>query len=125
MMDKVNLAEKFAQVHEYWSPRIIGDVQNMHVKIARLRGSFVWHQHAAEDELFLVLNGRLLIQVKESDAVTRDIWLDKGELLIIPRGMEHRPVAEEEVQVMLFEPAGTLNTGNVRSEHTVDMPDRI
>lgn len=124
-MDKVNLAEKFAQIHEYWSPRIIGDVQNMHVKIARIKGSFVWHHHEAEDEMFLVIKGRLLIQVKESDAAPRDIWLAEGELLIIPRGIEHRPVAEDEVQILLFEPAGTLNTGNVHNEHTVDAPDRL
>ncbi len=124
-MEKVNLAEKFAQIHEYWSPRIIGDVQNMHVKIARIRGSFVWHHHEAEDELFLGLKGRLLIQAKEPDAAPRDIWLNEGEMLIIPRGIEHRPVAEDEVQILLFEPAGTLNTGNVRSEHTIDVPDRL
>lgn len=123
-MDKVNLAEKFARIDAYWSPRIVADVQAMQVKLARIKGEFVWHHHEHEDELFFVVRGRLLIQVQE-DGQPRDIWLDEGELLVIPRGVEHRPVAEGEVWIMLLEPQGTLNTGNVRDAHTIDKPDRL
>ncbi len=123
-MDKINLAEKFARIDEYWSPRIVADVQTMQVKLARIKGEFVWHHHEYEDELFFVVRGRLLIQVQE-DSQPRDIWLDEGELLVIPRGVEHRPVAEDEVWIMLLEPQGTLNTGNVRDAHTIDEPERL
>ncbi len=108
MPDKVNLAEKFAQFSETWSPKIVGEVQGMHVKLAKLKGEFIWHHHETEDEMFLVVKGRLLIKFRDGD-----VWLDEGEFLIIPRGVEHLPVADEEAEVMLFESAGTLNTGNV------------
>lgn len=114
-MEKVNLAEKFGLFTEYWSPRIIGEVQGMHVKAVKLQGEFIWHHHVNEDEMFLVIKGSLLLKFRD-----RDVWLDEGEFLIIPRGVEHLPVAEEEVHVVLFEPAGTLNTGNITdSDRTV------
>jgi mannose-6-phosphate isomerase-like protein (cupin superfamily) len=114
-MDKVNLAEKFALFDEYWSPRIVGELNGQQVKLAKLKGEFVWHHHEVEDELFLVLKGRLVIRLEE-----RDVVLDEGELLIVPRGVAHKPVAAQETQVLLFEPKSTLNTGNVRSKKTVE-----
>ena len=119
-MDKVNLAAKFGQFTEQWSPKIVGQVNDMHVKLARLQGGFVWHHHDDEDEMFLVVEGRLTIRLRD-----RDIPLEKGEFLIIPRGVEHLPVAEEEALVMLFEPVGTLNTGNVHDAHTVETLDEL
>lgn len=113
-MDKVNLAQKFSLFNEYWSPRITGELNDAHVKLAKLKGEFVWHHHEAEDELFWVVKGRLLIKFRD-----RDVWLEEGELLIIPKGVEHLPVAEEEVHVVLIEPKTTVNTGNVQNERTV------
>lgn len=124
-MEIVNLSDKFARIDAFWSPRIVADVQNMQVKLARIKGEFVWHHHAEEDELFFVVKGRLLIQTREDTGVIRDFWLAEGEMLVIPRGVDHRPVAEDEVWIMLLEPAGTLNTGNVRSAHTQDDPERL
>ncbi len=117
---KINLEEKLAQFDEYWSPKIIGELNGQHVKLAKLKGEFVWHHHELEDELFLVLKGQLTIQLRD-----RDIVLDEGECYIVPRGVEHRPVAAEEAHVLLFEPATTLHTGNVRNERTVEHLDRI
>ena len=119
-MDKVNLAEKFSLFDDYWSPKLVGELNGQHVKLAKVRGAFVWHQHEAEDELFLVVKGRLLLQLRD-----RDVVLSEGEFFIVPRGVEHRPVAEEEVHLLLFEPASTLNTGNVRNERTVADLDRL
>lgn len=119
-MDKVNLAVKLAMFSDHWQPRVVGELNGQQVKVARLKGEFVWHHHENEDELFLVLKGRLLIRFRD-----RDIELEPGEFLIVPRGVEHLPVARDEVEVMLFEPASTLNTGNVRSERTVENPARI
>jgi mannose-6-phosphate isomerase-like protein (cupin superfamily) len=113
-MDKVNLAQKFGMFHEYWSPKIVGELNESYVKLAKLKGEFIWHYHEAEDELFLVVKGRLLIKLRD-----RDIWLEEGEFVIVPRGIEHLPVAEEEAQVLLLEPKSTVNTGNVQSEKTV------
>lgn len=117
---KVNLAEKFSQLRELWSPRLVGRVNETDVKLARLKGEFTWHQHADEDELFLVIEGRLLLEFRDGA-----VWLEAGELLVVPRGVEHRPVAPEEVLVMLVEPRGTLNTGNVRNERTIESVERI
>jgi mannose-6-phosphate isomerase-like protein (cupin superfamily) len=114
-MEKVNLAEKFGRFDDYWSPKIVGQLNGQLVKLAKLKGEFVWHHHEVEDELFLVVQGQLTIKLPDQDVV-----LEAGEFLIVPRGVEHKPVAEEEAQVLLFEPQGTLNTGNVRSELTVD-----
>ena len=119
-MEKVNLAEKLAQFQDHWSPRIVGELNGQHVKLAKLSGPFVWHHHEAEDELFLVLEGRLRMQLRD-----REIVLERGEMLVVPRGLEHRPVAEGEVHVLLFEPASTRNTGNVENERTVRDPERI
>ena len=119
-MEKVNLAGKLRLFSEHWSPRIVGELNGQHVKLAKLKGDFVWHHHDGADELFLVLEGRLVIQLRD-----RDISLEPGELLIVPRGVEHRPIAEAETHVLLSEPVGTLNTGNVSNERTVRDPERI
>src|SRR6266481_2951033 len=119
-MEKVNLADKFSLFHDHWNPRIAGELNGQHVKLVKFTGPFVWHQHESEDELFLVVKGRFRMEFRD-----RSIWLEQGEFLIVPRGVEHRPVAEEEVQVLLFEPASTLNTGNAQSELTAAVLDRI
>jgi mannose-6-phosphate isomerase-like protein (cupin superfamily) len=119
-MDKVNLREKFARVTERWKPKIVGDLNGQQVKLVKLQGEFVWHKHDHEDELFLVVLGRFRMEFRD-----RHVWLEEGEFLIVPRGVEHRPVADEEAHVLLFEPATTLNTGNVRDERTVADPERI
>ncbi len=112
-MEVINIAEKFRLFQECWSPRIAGELNDSYLKLARLKGEFVWHHHEHEDELFLVVRGRLLIRLRE-----RDLWLDEGEFVVIPRGVEHCPVAEEEVHVILLEPKTTVNTGNVANERT-------
>ena len=117
---KVNIAEKFAQIDEHWSPRLAGRVNETDVKLARLRGEFVWHHHEAEDEMFLVVKGRLLMQFRD-----REEWIEPGEFIVVPKGVEHRPVAPDEVHVILIEPTGTLNTGNIRSERTVERVEPI
>lgn len=120
MLKKVAVAQKLAQFSERWSPKVVGEVNDFQVKLAKLQGEFVWHQHEHEDELFLVIAGQLTIQLRDGDVV-----LDPGEFLVVPRGVEHRPVAREECSVMLFEPASTLNTGNVRNERTLERLERI
>ena len=117
---KVNLADKFGLFHEHWSPRIAGEVNDSCVKLVKFIGEFVWHQHQREDELFLVIKGRLLMKFRD-----QDLWVDEGEFVIVPRGTEHLPVAPEEVHVLLFEPKSTLNTGNVRNERTLNHLERI
>ncbi len=112
-MEKVNLAEKFSLFEAYWSPKLVGELNGQHVKLVKVKGAFVWHHHEAEDELFLVVKGRLVIQLRD-----RDVVLEAGEFFIVPRGVEHKPVAEEEAHLLLFEPASTLNTGNVNDERT-------
>ena len=119
-ISKVNLAEKFGLFQERWSPKIVAELNDSYVKLARLQGEFVWHRHDAEDELFLVVKGRLRIRLRDGE-----VALNEGEMVVIPRGVEHLPVAEEEAQVMLLEPKSTLNTGNVRGERTVEQLDRI
>jgi len=119
-MKKVNLAEKFSLVDEHWEPKIAGELNNQYVKLAKLKGEFVWHQHENEDEFFMVIKGHLTIKLRDED-----IELDEGEFCIIPRGVEHMPVAEEEVHVMMFEPVGTLNTGSAESDRTVSDLERI
>jgi len=117
---KVNIQEKLALFHDHWNPRIVGELNGQHVKLVKLQGEFVWHKHDHEDELFLVVKGRFRMEYRD-----RHVWLNEGEFLIVPRGEEHRPVAEQEVHVLLFEPAGTLNTGDVQEERTVEEPERI
>jgi mannose-6-phosphate isomerase-like protein (cupin superfamily) len=112
-MNAVNIASKFSLIEEFWSPRIAGELNDSYVKLAKLKGEFVWHHHENEDELFLVVKGKLLIKLRE-----RDIWLEEGEFAIIPKGVDHCPVAEEEVHVLLLEPKSTLNTGNIHNERT-------
>jgi len=116
----INLAEKLAQIEGFWRPHIVAELNGQQVKLAKLKGEFIWHHHPDEDELFHVLRGRLTIEMRDG-AVT----LGPGECVVVPRGVEHRPVAREEVHVLLFEPASTLNTGNVRSERTIEAPRRI
>ncbi|WP_254838196.1 cupin domain-containing protein [Natronomonas marina] len=120
-MEKVSLAEAFASFEEQWSPRLAGELNGQAVKLAKAEGSFVWHHHEDADELFLVRSGRLRIEFRESS----DIVLEEGELLVVPQGVEHRPVAEEETEMLLFEPADTRNTGNVESERTETDLERI
>jgi len=117
---KVNLADKFSQFTEAWRPRVVAELNGQQVKLVKLQGPFVWHHHEAEDELFLVVKGRFRMEFRH-----HEVWLEEGEFLIVPRGVEHRPVADEEAHVLLFEPASTLNTGNVRNERTVKNPERI
>ena len=119
-MEKVRLASKVASFSEHWSPKIVGELNGQHVKVVKFVGEFVWHHHDHEDEMFLVHRGRFRMELRD-----RAIELEAGDFLIVPRGVEHRPVADEEVEVVLFEPAGTLNTGNVQSERTVAEPARI
>jgi mannose-6-phosphate isomerase-like protein (cupin superfamily) len=119
-MNKINLAHKLSLFSTYWDPKIVGELNGQHVKLVKLKGAFVWHQHETEDEMFLVIRGRLNIEFREST-----VTLAEGELLIVPHGVEHRPVAEEEVHVLLFEPASTLNTGNVQGDRTVARPEWI
>jgi mannose-6-phosphate isomerase-like protein (cupin superfamily) len=114
-MEKVNLAEKLAHFTDPWKPKIVGELNGQQVKLVKFLGPFVWHHHDAEDELFLVVKGRFRMEFRD-----RHIWLEEGEFLVVPRGVEHRPVAEEEAHVLLFEPASTLNTGNVRNERTLE-----
>ena len=112
-MDKVNLAEKFTLFSEYWSPKIVGELNGQHVKLVKFQGEFVWHKHDEEDELFFVVKGNFVMELRD-----KNIEINEGEFFIVPRGVEHRPVAEKEVWVMLFEPPTTLNTGNVMDEKT-------
>lgn len=119
-MSKVNLAEKFALFHKHWSPKIVGELNGQQVKLVKFQGEFVWHHHDHEDELFLVVKGRFRMEFRD-----REVWLEEGEFLIVSRGVEHRPVADEEVHVLLFEPAGTLNTGNTEGEMTRAELERI
>lgn len=114
-MEKVNLADKLGLFAECWSPKIVGEINDSYVKLVKLKGEFVWHLHEKEDELFLVVKGKLLIKLRD-----RDIKLREGEFFIVPRGVEHMPVADEEVHVLLLEPKTTLNTGNVTNERTVE-----
>ena len=119
-MEKINLSEKLNLIGEYWSPRIAGELNGQQVKLAKLKGEFVWHHHENEDEMFLVLKGRLIIRLPNEEVV-----LNEGEFFIVPRGVEHQPVAQQEVHLMLFEPASTLNTGNIRNERTVANLDHV
>jgi mannose-6-phosphate isomerase-like protein (cupin superfamily) len=119
-MKVVNLAQKFSLFSDYWSPKIVGELNGQQVKVAKLSGEFIWHQHEHEDELFLVVKGRLRMKLRD-----REVTINAGEFFIVPKGVEHLPIAEEEVHVVLLEPASTLNTGNVRNERTVESLDRV
>lgn len=119
-MEKVNLVEKLELFSDYWSPKIVGELNGQHVKLVKLHGEFVWHHHETEDELFLVLKGQLTILFRD-----RQVVLNEGEFVIVPKGVEHKPVAPEEVHVLLLEPMSTLNTGNVKNERTVEQLERV
>ena len=120
MVTKINLAEKFSRFQDQWSPKIIADLNDCHVKLAKVQGEFVWHQHADEDELFIVVRGRLTIELRDGE-----VTLVPGELVVIPKGVEHRPVATDEVELMLIEPKAIRHTGDVVSERTVHELARI
>ena len=120
MIEKVNLAQKFGLFSDHWSPKIAGELNDSHVKLVKVKGEFVWHHHDHEDELFLVIKGRLVIRLQDGD-----VELNEGEFVVIPRGVEHQPYAEEEAQLLLLEPKTTLNTGNVQGERTVTDLQRI
>lgn len=124
-MEKISLQQKFTLFSDYWNPRMIGELNQFAVKIVKVKGEFVWHHHDQEDELFFVVKGRLLMQIREIPESQQDIWIEEGELIIIPHGIEHRPVAEEEAHLMLLEPATTINTGDVQNERTVHQVERI
>ena len=119
-MQKVNLSEKLSCFSAHWQPKIVGELNGQQVKLAKFKGPFVWHSHEHEDELFLVVRGHFRMELRDGD-----IELAEGEFLIVPRGVEHRPVADEEVEVLLFEPASTLNTGNVRDSRTLEQLERL
>ena len=119
-MDKVNLAEKLGRFSDPWNPRIVGELNGQHVKLVKILGEFAWHKHEAEDELFLVVAGRFVMEFRD-----HEVGVEAGEFLIVPRGVEHRPVAEAEAHILLFEPAGTLNTGDAHDSRTVHEPERL
>ena len=116
-MQRITLADKFAAITEHWSPRVVARLNGQEVKLVKFQGEFTWHHHEDEDELFLVHRGAFRMEFRD-----RVVELSAGDVIVVPRGVEHRPVADEEVEVLLFEPAGTLNTGNVRNALTVEAP---
>ncbi len=120
IMEKVNLNEKFGRINAYWNPKIAGELNDSYVKLVKLKGEFIWHHHEQEDELFLVVKGTLRMRFRD-----REVPIREGEFLIVPRGVEHLPVAEGEVHVVLLEPKSTLNTGNVKNERTIEELERI
>ena len=128
-MDKINLQEKLSLIKDHWNPRVLAELNGQYVKLVKFKGPFTWHHHEAEDEMFLVVKGRFRMEFREpsddssESGKQRDVWLEEGEFIVVPRGVEHRPVAEEEAEVLLFEPASTLNTGNVRDDFTVSKLD--
>ncbi|MCA9921790.1 MAG: cupin domain-containing protein [Anaerolineales bacterium] len=120
MIEKVNLAKKFALFSDFWNPKVVGELNDFHVKLVKVKGEFIWHHHDVEDELFLVVKGSLLMRMRD-----QNVTVNEGEFIIIPHGVEHQPVAHEECQLMLIEPKGTLNTGNVQDERSVTNLDTI
>lgn len=124
MTQRISLSQKLDLFEDTWTPKVVGELNGQHVKLAKLEGAFEWHHHEKEDELFLVLEGRLLMEMRDADGEHTEV-LDPGDMLIVPKGMEHRPVADPTASIMMFEPAGTLNTGNVDSDRTVSEPEHI
>ena len=124
MIRVVNLAEAFSSFNDHWSPKIAGDINDCHLKLVKLQGDFIWHHHEKEDELFLVVRGRLRMKVREA-GIERELMIGPGEFVIIPRGTEHLPGGDEEVHVLLLEPKTTLNTGNVVNERTVEKLSQV
>jgi len=119
-MEKVNLSQKFSQIDEYWKPYIAAELNGQHVKLDKLKGEFVFHHHENEDEMFLVVKGRFSMEFREGQ-----VWIEEGEFIVVPRGVERKPVADEECWILLFEPASTLNTGNVENELTLRDLERV
>lgn len=119
-MDKISVAEKLGTFSEHFQPKVVAELNGQEVKLVKFKGSFVWHHHEVEDELFLVIQGRLRMDFRD-----RQVWLEPGEMIVVPHGVEHCPHADEECSLMVFEPAGTRNTGNVRSDLTVTQLERI
>lgn len=119
-MEKVNIEQKLSLFGEHWKPKIVGELNGQYIKLVKFKGPFVWHHHDDEDEMFLVVKGRFRMEFEE-----RSVWIEEGEFIVVPRGVEHKPVAEEEAQVLLFEPITTLNTGNVEDELTLPELERI
>ena len=123
-MQKINLAEKLSLIDDHWNPRIAGDLNGQLIKLVKFQGPFTWHHHEREDEMFFVVKGRFRMDYREDDRDSQE-WIEEGEFIIVPRGIEHRPFAEEECQVLLFEPASTLNTGNVENQFTRKNLDQV
>ena len=130
-MQKINLREKLSLINDHWNPRIIGELNGQYLKLVKFKGPFTWHHHETEDEMFLVIKGRFRMEFREAgeDPAAADgqkeVWLEAGEFIVVPHGVEHRPVADEEAEVLLFEPASTLNTGNVVDGFTVPTLERL
>lgn len=124
-MQKLNLKHKFSLINDHWNPRIAGELNGQFVKLVKFQGPFTWHHHSDEDELFLVVQGRFRMDYRDENNSETAVWIEEGELIIVPRGVEHCPVADEECQVLLFEPASTLNTGNTENELTRRRLDKI
>jgi mannose-6-phosphate isomerase-like protein (cupin superfamily) len=130
-MNKINLAQKFSLIDDHWNPHIVSELNGQYLKLVKFQGPFTWHHHDNEDEMFLVVNGRFRMEFREqqnepaASVPVKEMWLEQGEFCIVPRGLEHRPVAEQECHVLLFEPATTLNTGNVQDEFTVPVLDWV
>ena len=117
-MKKISLREKFSAINDHWNPRIAAELNGQYVKLVKFQGPFTWHHHETEDELFMVVEGRFRMEYRDESGADRSEWIEAGELIVVPRGVEHRPVADEECQVLLFEPVSTLNTGNTENELT-------
>lgn len=124
-MHKVNIAEKFSKISEFWKPYIGAELNGQAVKFDKLKGEFVFHHHDHEDELFLVVKGRFRMEYRDKDHHERHVWIEEGEFIVVPRGVEHKPVADEECWILLFEPSSTLNTGNVVNERTIQELERV
>ena len=120
MLEKVNLADKFALFSDHWHPRVVGNINNFQVKLVKIKNEFIWHSHTVEDELFLVVKGSFTMKLRDGD-----VQINEGEFIVIPHGVEHMPVADEECHILLLEPKGTLNTGNVQDEKTVSNLEEI
>ena len=117
-MQKINLQQKLSLINDHWNPRIAGELNGQYIKLVKFKGPFTWHHHETEDELFMVVHGRFRMDYRDESDSDQSIWIEPGEMIIVPRGVEHCPVAEEECDVLLFEPASTLNTGNTENEFT-------
>lgn len=124
-MHKVNIAQKFSKISEFWKPYIAAELNGQSVKLDKLKGEFVFHHHEHEDELFLVVKGRFRMEYRDKDLREHHEWIEEGEFIVVPRGVEHKPVAEEECWILLFEPSTTLNTGNVVNERTIAQLEHV